>query len=307
MQRKILVFTFLLILGVAILSGCTSEPVYSGDGSDADSGDNLQAANSNGLDSQLSDAIDAQLNPEKYVSYMEISNLNVSDQKVSLSYVTYAATTDNAVYGQMLKIIRVITEFFNTQPQKPQTISLDTVDRSDNIYKITLSWDYALKFANGDLGLSDLQAMAASVDDDSLANTSDIVTEQTTEVATLNLWLASPENWDADAETDGIEVTISPKNSADRLVKENGTVSAKFYWDIGLMDYKKGSLIQEWTDIPISEDDYDFRGAKVRLEYSPDFDLSKVDSFATGILELTFKTTDGSEFNAKDDSVYLKE
>lgn len=153
MGKKIFLFVGLIL--ALLISGCSSR-TQTTDNSPLPENNTNDSNPSANLESKLSDAITSQLNPEKYVLYMEISNLNINSQTVTLSYVTYQATTSSSVYGQMLKIIKVMVNFFNNQEQKPQTIVLDTVDRSDKTYKVTLTWDETIKFANGELSLGDL-------------------------------------------------------------------------------------------------------------------------------------------------------
>lgn len=152
--KQVAIFGVLLLI---FLSGCTSSN-YSNTQTEAQtiSPTSNNDPNAN-LQSQLSDAITTQINSEKYVLYLEISNVNINDQKASISYATYEAATDNAIYGQMVKIIKIIVDFFNTKSQKIETISLDTIDRANNTYKATLTWDEAVKYSNGDLGLTDLE------------------------------------------------------------------------------------------------------------------------------------------------------
>ena len=125
-------------------------------------------------------------------------------------------------------------------------------------------------------------------------------------VQTVELFMATPDSWDADAETDGLELQVRPKDSTDQLVKASGTLSAQLYKraDNALQpDAKKGELIQEWKNISINEENYDFWALKARLEYTTPI---QADKYEMGWLEITFNTSDGKEFKAADDSVFLK-
>lgn len=114
-------------------------------------------------------------------------------------------------------------------------------------------------------------------------------------------------NWDADADPDGIEVTLEVKDRDGGGTTANGRLSAKLYsttTDYETMDKIKLDLLKEWDGIAIEKENYDWIGVKVRLEYG-DMELPE-DRYATGWLEITFVTEDGKEFNAQDDSVFLR-
>lgn len=110
-------------------------------------------------------------------------------------------------------------------------------------------------------------------------------------------------NWDADPEVDGIEVNIWPKDAQDKEVKAPGTVSAKLWLQKSILEPEKGELIQTWTNIPVSKEDYGFiGGAILRLEYhafTPTRDQ-------WGILEVTFTNPDGA-FTAREKDIHLGE
>lgn len=124
-----------------------------------------------------------------------------------------------------------------------------------------------------------------------------------TEVTTIDVeWGTGPENWDADPETDGIKVCLVPKNADDKMVTTPGMVSAKLW--LRLMEGEKGDLIQEWSGIQITKDDYDWiLGATIRLEYKG-FQPKKMQ---IGILEVTLITPDGKSFTARNSYVPLEE
>lgn len=64
----------------------------------------------------------------------------------------------------------------------------------------------------------------------------------------------------------------------------------------------KGALVQEWSNIQITEDDYDpLRRATVRLEYK---DLQP-EPMEPSILEVTLEVPDGKSFSAMAHSVPL--
>jgi hypothetical protein len=123
-------------------------------------------------------------------------------------------------------------------------------------------------------------------------------------VVTLDIFLwPVAKNWDADPEADGLEVNIIPKDAQDKEVKAPGTVSAKLWLQKSILEPEKGELIQTWTDIPVSKEDYGFiGGAILRLEYhafTPTGDQ-------WGILEVTFTNPDGT-FAAREKDIHLGE
>ena len=124
---------------------------------------------------------------------------------------------------------------------------------------------------------------------------------QETTVQTLGEIFISAKNWDADAEIDGLEFTLSPRDKNDRLVMAKGVLDAKM-WDNEICDTTQESL-EIWS-LPVSEQNYDgIWGAQIRLEYK-NYVLNS-DDFQRGCVEIKFVTNDGKEFTAKDDSVYL--
>jgi hypothetical protein len=157
-------------------------------------------------------------------------------------------------------------------------------------------------------GCTSKEPVTAGSESDTTApgNTQVQGSQNKTEVKSLDLFLAMGDNWDADAETDGIKLTLQPKDSKGNTVKANGTLSARLYENITGMslDNKKGDLIQEWNNIKINKNNYEIFGVEVQLEYKPDF--SPKASYETGWLDITFKTEDGKEFSATKDTVFLK-
>jgi len=132
---------------------------------------------------------------------------------------------------------------------------------------------------------------------------------QQTSVQTLGLFLAQGKNWNSDPDADGVEVTIQPKDVNDDMVRAAGAISAKlWYSDLdSAFSNVKGDFIQEWTNIRVSRDNYDFLGAEVRLEYKPEVKQSILShrKYQMGWLEIILTTPDGKSFTAKYDSVLL--
>lgn len=145
---------------------------------------------------------------------------------------------------------------------------------------------------------------ASSTESNTAAASQPPAEEAGAEVQTIDLGWPTPENWDADAETDGIEFNISPKDSKGDTVVTDGTINAKLYENVGFAADQKGDLIQEWNNIKVSKDNFSFMGAKVRLEYKSGFKTTE--PYAQGWLDITFVTPGGKEFNATQKNVFLE-
>lgn len=128
-----------------------------------------------------------------------------------------------------------------------------------------------------------------------------------TAVQTLGIWLAKGGNWDADANYDGVEVTVQPKDSEDNIVKTDATVNAVLYklvWDTNKMENVKGDVIKNWS-VAIKENDFAWNGVTLRLDYPSEF-IPKT-SKDYGYLEVSLTTPDGKTFSAIDNYVFLAE
>ena len=78
-----------------------------------------------------------------------------------------------------------------------------------------------------------------------------------TEVVTIDIGWPMAENWDADPEVDGIEFNLTPKDVEDKMVETPGVVSAKLWLKPSFLEEKKkGDLVQEWSGIEMTKDDY---------------------------------------------------
>ena len=132
-------------------------------------------------------------------------------------------------------------------------------------------------------------------------------------ITTLDiLWPILPKNWDADMEIDGIEFQLAPTDAEGRIVETPGVVSVKLWLERSLLEGKgKGDLVQEWSDIQVTKDDYHYYYLgleaticpKIRLEYK-DFQPNRMQF---GILEVTFIIPDGKSFSTRVNSVLLGE
>lgn len=142
----------------------------------------------------------------------------------------------------------------------------------------------------------------------------DIPPKHETSVQYLGETYASAKNWDADAQIDGIEFRLEPKDTSDKLVSESGTLKAQLFQIAYIKEYPsqlstvsaRGSLIASWENITVSETDYTaYSGAKVRLSYdSVNFDPRML-SLEYGWLDVTFVTPTNKTFNVTDGLVSL--
>jgi starvation-inducible outer membrane lipoprotein len=129
--------------------------------------------------------------------------------------------------------------------------------------------------------------------------------EPTTTVATLGTIFAITGNWDADAEDDGLELYINPKDAEDHLVAVDGVISATLWKRIRedpySIEFVKGDVIKEWEGIEIKKSDFDFMGAEIRLEFDEDYTPEQYES---GTLEVKLDVQ-GKTFEAVQESVLL--
>jgi len=134
-----------------------------------------------------------------------------------------------------------------------------------------------------------------------------IVQKEATKIKYIDFY-ASAKNWDGDAEADGLEVTIYPKDDRDIFIKVGGKIEATLYKREFDSHYnvKRGSWILRWTKY-IAIDNCGFFGCTIRLERE---DLEEIDDKFyldnIAILEVTLTTQDGKSFTATEDFVYLK-
>jgi len=106
----------------------------------------------------------------------------------------------------------------------------------------------------------------------------------------LKFKFATRENWDADAEVDGLVVRFQPRDKDEIPVTAPGTTSAEL-WETNSLGEKK-QLLQKWQGIQVTKEDYDSDGAKVRLEYNFQ---PKAHQYA--VLVVTFTTQEGNSFS----------
>ena len=102
---------------------------------------------------------------------------------------------------------------------------------------------------------------------------------------------------DSDPNRDGIdsfEFRVAPKDAKGSMVKEAGTIDMRM-WLRAYDDNNqpvKGDFIDEWTDIEITEDDYEFTGVYLSATFDEDFTPDPGDY---AFLEVTLTTADGAK------------
>ena len=103
----------------------------------------------------------------------------------------------------------------------------------------------------------------------------------------------------------GLQILLIPKDDASLLVKAEGSVSSKLWFQIGLTpDIEKGGLIQEWNDIQITGEDYtQFLGAVIDLDYNEEKDFLNI----YGLLEVTLILSDGTILDIEEYDVMISE
>ena len=123
----------------------------------------------------------------------------------------------------------------------------------------------------------------------------------------------SAKNWDEDAELDGLEFDLSPRDANDNSVSVEGTLTVKLietvtdyemYYDFESHDADE---LGTWSNIKINKENYGVLGATVRLSYD---DIGYTPgksgmSSKMGRVEITFKTADGKTFQTKYDDIFL--
>ncbi len=126
-----------------------------------------------------------------------------------------------------------------------------------------------------------------------------------TKVVTIDIGWPVAENWDADPDIDGIELYLRPEDAQGKMVETASVVSAKLWLERSIIEGGgKGSLIQEWSGIQLTKEDYDWLyGATIHLEYKG----FRPASIQFGILEVTFVTPDGKSFGARANYIVLGE
>jgi len=127
---------------------------------------------------------------------------------------------------------------------------------------------------------------------------------EATKVQAVTTILARARNWDLDPETDGIEFTLSPKDAEGNLMVTDGIASARLWYAVYDENYNrvKGNLIQEWNNVPISKENYDFYGTKIILEFV-NF-IPQPNDY--GFFDVTLITPDGKSFTSKETLLVLR-
>ena len=136
--------------------------------------------------------------------------------------------------------------------------------------------------------------------------------KQAPKMATLDMPFVVAKNWDADAEVDGLEATLEPKDAADNIVAVNGIISAVL-WKVPDIELDEATgeevyvncdeytprdrdIVGRWSGIKVSAEDIDpVFGVDARLGYPSNLSLA---GSPTGYLKVTFTTEDGNSFEA---------
>jgi len=119
-----------------------------------------------------------------------------------------------------------------------------------------------------------------------------------TKVAGLSTILPRARNFDTDAERDGIEVVLSPKDSYGNLETTDGTINARIWrsaYDVN-GTRMHGDLIESWSGISISKSGYDDYGYRLVLPFRSY--VPQPNDY--GFFEIALTTPDGKKFAAEE-------
>ena len=126
------------------------------------------------------------------------------------------------------------------------------------------------------------------------------------EITHLEVKCLGPENWDADADEDGITLGIAPLSADNTIVAAEGSIITKSYVlekNKDTWEYYKGELVNT-RDIPDIEGDErlnyfsNWDGYLIRLIWD-NTESYPADKSDYGVVYATFKTKDGKTFEAK--------
>lgn len=121
------------------------------------------------------------------------------------------------------------------------------------------------------------------------------------EVAYIKRGFTTADQWDSDAEVDGLKVKLKIYDKNDIIIREEGTLEAVLYEK--LFDSNdnplKGNELDRWT-VKITKEDYVDDELNKKLEYHKPIPAD------FGWVEFTFIAKDGSRYQTYDDIVYLK-
>ena len=93
-------------------------------------------------------------------------------------------------------------------------------------------------------------------------------------------------------------IWLIPKDDIGLLVKAEGSLSAKLWLQPYFDVVEKNKLVQEWSDIRVTEKDYaEFLGARIGLEYDAFMPAGREEN-QRGILEVTFMMSGGKSLTS---------
>jgi len=133
----------------------------------------------------------------------------------------------------------------------------------------------------------------------------DIADALTKKVTHLEIECGYPENWDADAEDDGIVYHISPLSDDETVVPLEGTFDTKVYEMVQVDDwgfeYEKGKVLYTQTGELKGQDRLNYfdtwYGYNIQLSWD-DIDPYMASSNDEGIMFVTFTDLEGNKFEA---------
>ncbi|MBR9682521.1 MAG: hypothetical protein GOV02_02505 [Candidatus Aenigmarchaeota archaeon] len=116
-----------------------------------------------------------------------------------------------------------------------------------------------------------------------------------TDITSLHFLLLTSKNSNPNRDgLDSFDFKLAPKDAKGSTIKQAGTVDIKLW----LREYDdenqavKGDLVDEWFDIEIAEDDYEYTGVYVSASFDEDFTPDPSDY---AFLEVTLTTTEGAK------------
>ncbi len=124
-----------------------------------------------------------------------------------------------------------------------------------------------------------------------------VIAEPTT-IVQLTTILPRARNFDSDAERDGIDVVLSPKDAYGNLETTDGTINARIWrsaYDVN-GTRMHGDLIESWSGISISKSSYDDYGYRLVLPFRSY--VPQPNDY--GFFEIALTTPDGKEFAAEE-------
>lgn len=101
---------------------------------------------------ELVKRIDTELNPKKYVKYIDYINVAKKGKQLNVSYVSYAAGWEGAIYRQMMRVIDVVNEYLNERDTGIEITKFRVVHRSGDEYVFEIATKDMTKLLNEQCG-----------------------------------------------------------------------------------------------------------------------------------------------------------